>query len=202
MPHVQVRLVDINPIGGTTSALLFDWAELPYALGTASAAKGADEGPPSGEAAAQPPISAGRSSSDVRGAASASGPCVANHTPASSGCTRGVTDAWENGSGGHRAAGGTCTRGTANTSGSEYVSHSSSGGGLGGAGPGDGMGHPQFRQGAGGDLLGVEIEFRVVTEPEGIRPSPAACRAPYDFADTGPGGAVDELLRKLQLEPR
>ncbi len=29
---LQVRLIDFNPIGGTTSPLLFDWAELPYAL--------------------------------------------------------------------------------------------------------------------------------------------------------------------------
>ena len=29
-PRGTVRLVDINPVGGTTSPLLFDWAELPY----------------------------------------------------------------------------------------------------------------------------------------------------------------------------
>lgn len=29
-PRGVVRLVDINPVGGTTSPLLFDWAELPY----------------------------------------------------------------------------------------------------------------------------------------------------------------------------
>ncbi len=28
----QVRLIDFNPIGGTTSPLLFDWAELRYSL--------------------------------------------------------------------------------------------------------------------------------------------------------------------------
>ncbi len=42
--------------------------------------------------------------------------------------------------------------------------------------------------------------FRVVTEPAGVRRGAAACRAPFDFADTGPGGAVDALLRKLQVE--
>lgn len=30
----QVRLIDFNPIGGTTSPLLFDWAELNYSLPT------------------------------------------------------------------------------------------------------------------------------------------------------------------------
>ena len=29
-PRGTVRLVDINSVGGTTSPLLFDWAELPY----------------------------------------------------------------------------------------------------------------------------------------------------------------------------
>ena len=29
-PRGTVRLVDVNPVGGTTSPLLFDWAELPY----------------------------------------------------------------------------------------------------------------------------------------------------------------------------
>ncbi len=29
-PRGNVRLVDVNPIGGTTSPLLFDWAKLPY----------------------------------------------------------------------------------------------------------------------------------------------------------------------------
>lgn len=28
----QVRLLDFNPIGGTTSPLLFDWEELPYSI--------------------------------------------------------------------------------------------------------------------------------------------------------------------------
>jgi hypothetical protein len=34
-----VRLVDLNPVGGTTSPLLFDWAELPYQHRTHGAAQ-------------------------------------------------------------------------------------------------------------------------------------------------------------------
>jgi hypothetical protein len=37
---VQVRLVDFNPIGGTTSPLLFDWDELSYSLAGTAASHG------------------------------------------------------------------------------------------------------------------------------------------------------------------
>ena len=38
-PKGTVRLLDFNPAGGTTSTLLFDWAELPYGLEAGAAAK-------------------------------------------------------------------------------------------------------------------------------------------------------------------
>ncbi|CAL8471972.1 g11514 [Coccomyxa elongata] len=41
----KVRLIDFNPIGGTTSPLLFDWAELPYSLPTQPASSSAHDEP-------------------------------------------------------------------------------------------------------------------------------------------------------------
>lgn len=41
----KVRLIDFNPIGGTTSPLLFDWTELPYSLPTQSASRSAHDEP-------------------------------------------------------------------------------------------------------------------------------------------------------------
>ncbi len=43
--HSQVRLIDFNPIGGTTSPLLFDWAELPYSLPSHPASSSAHDEP-------------------------------------------------------------------------------------------------------------------------------------------------------------
>ena len=42
-PKGTVRLLDFNPAGGTTSPLLFDWAELPYGLEAGAAAKSVTE---------------------------------------------------------------------------------------------------------------------------------------------------------------
>ena len=36
-PDLQVRLLDFNPVGGTTSPLLFSWEQLGYAVALATA---------------------------------------------------------------------------------------------------------------------------------------------------------------------
>lgn len=84
-----MRLLDFNPAGGTTSTLLFDWAELPYGM----------------------------------------------------------------------------EAGTAAGSGVEHV-----------------------------------LDFRIVSDPVGVRPATAVYGMPYDLADQSAGGAIAELMRQTRRE--
>ncbi len=173
-----MRLIDFNPIGGTTSPLLFDWDELPYAHtapdgasahtgGIADRHDPCDEGPLS-----TPPPQGNR--------AAAGGACSAAHCPATEHAGHAVDAAGpQPDPGGCRAAGMTRTPEAA-PEGGEFIQREDAS--------------------QDGGVLGGEVDFRVVMEPADLRPNPAACRAPFDFADTGAGGALDDLLRKLQLE--
>lgn len=206
---LQVRLVDFNPIGGSTSPLLFDWDELPYGCTASTAATcvaaspaqapdargGPLPGPGSAAVVSDGP-GAGRSHAGAAAAASresraddeSCGPAPLAQAPA-----------------------GACSGGAQSASaqaGADAAPSSPAGAlkGSTGLGPGSTIAKAPVPGDGGGDgtrhgaVTGGEVMFRVVMEPAGLRPGAAACRAPFDFADTGPGGAVDALLRKLQVE--
>ncbi len=179
-PVRQVRLIDFNPIGGTTSPLLFDWDELPYAHIAPDAASAHAGGSASGhDRCDEGPLSRRQLQSEREAAGGAS---PAAHCPATEHAGRAMDSAGlQPDLGVCRAAGMTRTPEAA---------------------PEGGESVQRQREDASrdGGVLGGEVEFRVVMEPADLRPNPAACRAPFDFADTGAGGAQADLLRKLQLE--
>ena len=219
-----MRLVDFNPIGGSTSPLLFDWAELPYGRAAAAAAASSAAAAPAqapgaceallpsaglaavaegGPRAGRSP--AGATPAKTRGKDADEGSCRAPHAAQAPVVDKGGSSP---GQARHRAA---CHGGAQSLSieaGADAGPSSPAGPLEGPAGLRHGTAAPEAPvPGPGGSagachagVTGGEIMFRVVTEPAGLRPGVAACRAPFDFADTGPGGAIDALLRKLQLE--
>ena len=204
---VQVRLVDFNPIGDSTSPLLFDWDELPYGCGTSTASPSAAAAPAQAPGACEAPLPGAGSAAVVSNGPDA-GRSHAGAAPAASREAR-AGDELSGAAPVAQAPAGACNGGTQSASTQANVAPSSPAGQLqGSAGlrPGSTTATADVPGDAGGDgprhgaVTGGEIMFRVVTEPAGLRPGAAACRAPFDFADTGPGGAVDALLRKLQVE--
>ena len=199
---VQTRLVDFNPIGGSTSPLLFDWDELPYGCSSTTAATSANAQQAPGVCGTGSAVAvndgphAGRSHA---GAAAAVSP-----DPSANGESRRAAPVAQ-------APAGACNGGAQSASaqaGADAAPSHLAGPTRGSEGFGNGRavtGAPMPGGGGGNGqqseaVAGGEVKFRVVTEPAGLRPGAAACRAPFDFADTGPGGAVDALLRKLQVE--
>lgn len=149
--------MDFNPIGGSTSPLLFDWEELHYAVPAAQPdqappLQGAAEGLPNAEA---PTVIAGQRREETAA-------CTSHPEGEAEG--RSIT------SSGRTAA--------ARSPGEQ-------------PGGGSGNGH------AAGE---GEILFRLAPAEGRLRPGVAAYGAPYDMADLGEGGAIAELLRKLQVE--
>ena len=206
---MQVRLVDFNPIGGSTSPLLFDWDELPYGCSTSAAAT---------SAAATPAQAPGACGAPLPGTGSASGVDIgpdAGHAHAGAAPAANCASRADDESCGEapvaQALAGACNggvQGPGARAGADAAPSHPAGPTRGSEGSGDGsvVAEAPVSGGGGGRgardeaVTGGEVMFRVVTEPAGLRPGAAACRAPFDFADTGPGGAMDALLRKLQVE--
>ena len=202
----QVRLVDFNPIGGSTSPLLFDWDELPYGSIASTAAVSAAAAPAQAPGACGAPLP-GTDSMSVVDIGPDAGRSHAGTAPAASQEARADDELC----GVEQAPVGACNggaQGPGARAGAGAAPSSPAGPPRGSAGCENSnvvAGAPVSAGGGGREerveaVAGGEVMFRVVTEPAGLRPGATACRAPFDFADTGPGGAVDALLRKLQVE--
>jgi hypothetical protein len=153
---VQVRLVDFNPIGGSTSPLLFDWEELRYGVSVAQPDQAASQqGGVDGLPGAEDPSAAhGQASEETAGC---EGPS-------------------------HRAAQGRSTNGSR-------------------ASAERGPGEPPCGGSGNGHAAGdTEILFRLAPAEGRLRPGAAAYGAPFDMADLSEGGAIAEMLKKLQVE--
>lgn len=160
-----MRLIDFNPVGGTTSPLLFDWEELRYEGLPPAQHEDACAGEPDGAVSAQQQTAAG--AAEAEGAAQSRGaPEPAGHAAAAEGDAEVLSREGVNGS---------------RVPGVDGEQHGSNGHGAGEAGTG-------------------EILFRLAPPDGQLRPGAAAYGAPYDMADLSDGGAIAELLRKLQVE--
>ena len=164
-----MRLIDFNPVFGTTSPLLFDWDELPYGAAPTPAApeRAQHDGCEQSQAALQP-----ASPADAQPAA----------WPAAS--VNGDSTS-------HASIGGWMPSAiTGDTSDMQELT-----------GAGEGQAHANgHSQPAGVDPSSCEVLFRFASADSALRPNAAVYGAPFEMADMSQGGAIDELLKRLQVE--
>lgn len=192
-----MRLLDFNPIGGTTSALLFTWEELGYYMTPdppASEPRALPAEACPADLAAQPGTNGTHSAAHVlanlREGSSEHLPSAAlSHSaagvPGSVGqqdrrASNGIGSAHMSGNGPENSA-----KGASEASGQQEIRRVSKGNGSAHA-----SGHEQ-----------AEILVRF-SQPgsDMLRPASALYGAPYDMADLSKGGAIADMLRRMQTQ--
>ena len=172
---MQIRLLDFNPIGGATSALLFAWEELGYPNDSPSDEPEADQ-PQSVSAEAPPAQPDQQPTADAHVAAPR--PSHMDHGNA-------LAAAPAHGMNGQAVPAAARSEDTAHAAG-----HAQNGV------AGHGNGHNAV---AGAEDAEILVRF-VDAGSSMLRPASALYGAPHDMADLGEGSAISEMMRKLQTQ--
>lgn len=186
-----VRLLDFNPVGGTTAPLLFSWQELGLGGGAGGAAAAGEAAGGAATGAAAGTGAAATEAGAAVGAAAAAGgqgSSAAEQPAAAAAC-----------------CGGTCA-----------AQHEA---GTGAAVAGEPSYLAQLRrvqalslaeQQQGSSASGVateqqqaqqprqQLELRVIEEPVALRPHTLAYGVPFDFVDSSEGSALERLMAQTQ----
>lgn len=168
----QVRLIDFNPIGGTTNPLLFAWEELGYADQAACQAAPENNGTPMWP-----------DTEDRLSPVASQGPDLAESSEAAQPASQARSCAAQSAVG--------CR--ADNPEGSRSISEEEARAAV--SLPLSNACGDLQRAGVG-SLSG--IEFRIVTEPNRVQPMLPTYGVPYDLIDESAGGACNELLQRLQ----
>lgn len=207
-----VRLVDFNPIGGTTAPLLFEWEELPFGdllgKGPAGLSGGNDsngsgnsssndrcsgsgvEGTSLTGAAGEAAVGAGRDGSAYGAGAETTAAAAAVAAGAGEAVGEEAVAAVEvevgrlslGGDQLGESAGPSCSHANASCPGCSAPAANGSGGGG----------------GSGSSSAPRSFEFRVIEKPVCMRPHKLHYGVPFDFVDSSEGSALDQLRRQME----
>lgn len=198
-----VKLMDFNPVGGTTAPLLFTWEELGLAGGTEAA--GASSACLAGsEAAAR-----GAAAADPSGAgAVADGSAVAESQPAAAACSGCCAAQQEAALAEDSAAAEPSDEATSDSVVPSYLEQLRRVQALSLAEQQQQQQPPPPQAAAGERQLSAtsaapacpqpRFELRIIEEPVAMRPATLAYGVPFDFVDGSEGSALDRLMQQAQ----
>eukprot|EP00887_Chlorella_sp_A99_P003503 scaffold7.g3503.t1 len=195
----QVRLVDFNPVGGTTAPLLFTWEELGY---TAPAEAASREGGANaaGEGAAQQQERAAESGAASAAAGAAAGAAEVEGSAAGAeyleqlqrvqGLALTAAERRERcaGAGDNASASGDRQRTPAARTAAAEMPATATAAPLAQA--------PEAA--AAARSAPAWLGLRLITEPVALRPAKMAYGVPFDFVDASEGSALDSLLKQAR----
>ncbi|KAL4425346.1 hypothetical protein ABPG75_009362 [Micractinium tetrahymenae] len=195
-----VKLMDFNPVGGTTAPLLFSWEELGLGLAASPQADAGGAG-----AAADGIVGDACEAAAARGAAEA----AAEPAAACSSCC-GAHQAAAPGAEAAAAAGEQAGQGAGETAERSYLEQLRRVQALSLAEQQPQQPQQQHDTLAAGDrqpsLAGaaahspqpLPFELRIIEEPVAMRPATLAYGVPFDFVDSSEGSALDRLMQQAQ----
>lgn len=201
---LQVRLIDFNPVGGTTAPLLFTWEELGF---------GQEEGGAAGEAASEAAGEAGAAAEEAAAEEAAERPAAAE--PCGSGAEQPAAAAPDqeyaeqlrrvrelalvDQCGAASDAGQRPGRvaSSAEQAAEQQASASGAGGSTGSSPAAASTSAAAAAAASAAAAAGVPwLGLRLISDPVALRPHKLAYGVPYDFADASEGSALDALLKQ------
>ena len=207
-----VRLLDFNPVGGTTAPLLFSWQELGLGGGAGGAAAAGEAAGGAAAEAAAAPEAAGKKAGSAVGAAAAAGgrgSSAAEQPAAAAACCGGTCAAQHEAGAGAAVAGEPSyleqLRRVRALSLAEQQQGSSASGvateqqqGSSASGVATEQQQAQQAPPQQAQQPRQQLELRVIEEPVALRPHTLAYGVPFDFVDSSEGSALERLMAQTQ----